>query len=109
MEKNRVGRHFSPLILGEEAEVKPNPSISATKTSFPRKQSWISKGDIDYVEWSEFKPLQEPGPHLPDNQTVTVVDLLHLCISDDMLEQFIIATNAYAEAKRSQTGNVHTL
>ena len=46
-------------------------------------------------------PLREPGPQLQDDQPATELDLLRLFISDDLLDKFIIATNAYAETQKN--------
>ena len=67
----------------------------------PREARPISDKDTDFVEWSEFMPLREPGPQLQDDQPATELDLLRLFISDDLLDKFIIATNAYAETKKN--------
>ena len=76
----------------------------------PREARPISDKDTNFVEWSEFMPLREPGPQLQDDQPATELDLLRLFISDDLLDKFIIATNAYAETKKEcQASNVHTV
>ena len=52
-------------------------------------------------------PLRDPGPHLLESQ-VTELELLRLFISDDMLEKFIVATNAYAEAQKEAKQAMYT-
>lgn len=52
-------------------------------------------------------PLWDPGPHLLESQ-LTELELLRLFISDDMLQKFIVATNAYAEAQKEAKQAMYT-
>ena len=67
----------------------------------------ISVEDKDFSQWTEFMPLKELRPHLPMNN-LAELDLLQLYRTDEVLEQFVKATNAYAEAKKATKRAMYT-
>jgi hypothetical protein len=48
-----------------------------------------------------FAPSREPGPHIPDAYE-SELDVLRLFITDEVAEQFVTATNNYAESKKEE-------
>ena len=79
---------------------RPRGSQSRRYIDFIPGEATPISVDDDFSEWNEFLPLREPGPHIPDGHSSTPLDLVELFITTEMLEQFVVATNAYAEAKK---------
>ena len=68
----------------------------------PAEAKNISQEDEDFHDWnSEFTPNRCSGPHIPDD-CKSELDILQLFLPDSILDNFIRATNDYAELKRRE-------
>ena len=104
------GRSYCTSTRGTRAargKYRRQTRRASYKDFIPKEAKPISEEDTDFLEWNEFMPLRDPGPHLLESQ-VTELELLRLFISDDMLEKFIVATNAYAEAQKEAKQAMYT-
>ena len=71
-------------------------------STIPPNAKPISDEDKEFNNWnSDFMPIREPGPHIQDGCN-SELDLLRLFLPDEILDQFIRATNDYAELKRRE-------
>ena len=66
----------------------------------PRSARSIALPDSSFQQSNEFLPLQKPGQQLPSHD-LAELDLFRLYIDDATLDRIVVATNAYAERKRT--------
>ena len=66
----------------------------------PRSARSIAVPDSGFQQPDEFLPLRNPGPQLPPRD-LAELDLFRLFIDDATLDRLVVATNAYAESKKT--------
>lgn len=84
---------------------QPSARPASFKDTLPTNAVPLSDQDRDFSKWIEFVPTREPGPHLSTDQSdqtdYSPLGLLRLFLTDDVLDHFIEATNAYAEQQKA--------